>query len=84
MIKIRANFIQSVDKSWHNLHNIFYFYIGGNKRDGYKIFFQSKSEGSLCYDDLYGRYRIGVNLKTLEEAQAQLDAVMDVLEYQKE
>lgn len=79
MIKIRANFIQSSDGTWHNLNMVKSLYVGGDDEVGYRICV------SFEYPDGKTRpmsfWSIGETRKTKEEAQTQLDAVLDAIDY---
>ncbi len=77
MIKIRRNFIQSLDGSWHNLKCIKSIYVGGGDDCGYRIcisyeYVESKSRET-------GYFSIGETHKEKKYAQDQLDGILELI-----
>lgn len=80
MIKVRCGFIKSKDGAWHNLSKVQHFYIGGDEEVGYRI---CLSYDVTNYSAKYPFFCMDDSHKTKEEAQAQLDGIFDLLEYEK-
>lgn len=79
MIKIRANFIKSSEGTWHNLNMIKSLYVGGGEDVGYRICFSYEVADPKINHT--GFWTLGDTRQTKEEAQAQLDGVMDAIDY---
>lgn len=82
MIKIRGNFIRDSDGAWQNINNIRSFYVGGSKECGYRICFSYEHTEQRPHVS-FPIQSLGDTHKTEQEAQEQLDGLMDLLEYEK-
>lgn len=83
MIKIRGNFIQASDKAWHNIKNIRCLYLEGTEEVGYRIGFSFEHDYRPLSQMNFDHMAIGETHKKEKDAQAQLDGIMELLEYDK-
>jgi hypothetical protein len=81
MIKIRGDFIQSSDGSWHNMQSIRSLYVGGDETIGFRICMSFEYPDSKTRN--MGYWSLGETHKTKDEAQAQLDGIFDLIEYER-
>ncbi len=72
MIKKCGNFIQATDGSWHNIHHVCLFYVGGDHYSKYRICFSYQHEPHK-----FAYFTIGDPVETQSACQKELDELME-------